>query len=313
MGQLFLPVVQWSAVGVRGICTRQLVSTPTQSNSYQIVVNLHSTGSNPSSYSKTRVQGSQTGPIKPGVLLNGGSVFERSRPQYETVPASSFVSVKSAGAKGDGSTDDSNAIQSVFNNAQPGQIVYFDHGAYIITKTIAVPKNIKITGEIWPLIMASGPNFQDQTKPIPVFQVGQPGDVGSVEMSDLIFETAGPCPGAILMEWNVAQSSQGATGLWDVHFRIGGTAGTQLQSNTCAKNPSVIAPANPNCEAAFLLMHITASGSCYLENVWYWVADHELDLSDHSQVNIYNGRGLLVESQGPVWMYGTVKLLPFQT
>jgi hypothetical protein len=94
--------------------------------------------------------------------------------------------------------------------------------------------------------MASGSAFSDQSRPTPVFQVGQVGDTGSVEMSDLLFETQGPQPGAILVEWNVADPSgqQGSSGMWDVHFRIGGTAGTKLQSNTCAKNPAVIAPAN---------------------------------------------------------------------
>jgi hypothetical protein len=50
-------------------------------------------------------------------------------------------------------------------------------------------------------------------------------------------------------------------------------------------------------------MHITKTGSLYMENVWGWVADHDLDT--HVQLNVYNGRGLLVESTGPVWMYGT--------
>ena len=47
------------------------------------------------------------------------------------------------------------------------------------------------------------------------------------------------------------------------------------------------------------------SSNGYFENVWLWTADHELDQDDHSQIDIYNGRGMLVESQGPVWMYGT--------
>jgi glucan 1,3-beta-glucosidase len=54
-----------------------------------------------------------------------------------------------------------------------------------------------------------------------------------------------------------------------------------------------------------MLLHLTETGSGYFENTWFWVADHELDLADHSQINIYNGRGVLVESTGPVWMYGT--------
>ena len=260
--------------------------------------------------SSTNVQGPMTAPTKPANLLaSDGRFFERTKPQYENIPSSSFVSVKSAGAKGDGKTDDSDAIQKVFDSANSNQIVYFDHGAYIVTKTIKVPTNIKITGEIWPLIMASGTAFSNAASPAPVLQVGQPGDTGAVEMSDLMIETKGPAPGAILMEWNLgATSTQGASGLWDVHFRIGGTAGTELQSDKCAKNPPV--PVSPStvaeCSGAFLLLHVTSKGSVYLENDWFWVADHELDRSDHAQINIFNGRGVLIESsEGPVWLYGT--------
>jgi len=257
--------------------------------------------------SQVAIHGALAAPKKPAGLLNAaGAIFERAKPQYEALPSSAFLSVKSAGAKGDGVTDDTAAIQAIFNKATSGQIVYFDHGAYLITSTVKVPANIKITGEIWPLIMASGAAFSDQTKPVPAFQVGQPGDVGAVEMSDLIFTTKGPAPGATLMEWNVGSTTQGSSGMWDVHFRIGGFAGTDLQSDKCKKNPSVTAPANPECIGAFLLLHVTKQASIYLENNWFWVADHELDLSDHSQINIFNGRGVLIESaQGPTWLYGT--------
>ncbi|OWP03326.1 1,3-beta glucanase [Marssonina coronariae] len=254
------------------------------------------------------VQGPQTAIAKPASLLNSaGNVFTRSKPQYEKEPLSAFKSAKAAGAKGDGVTDDTAAIQALFNSVTASDIVYFDHGAYVVTNTIKVPKNIRITGEIWPLIMAGGSStFKDQNNPKPVFQVGQPGDVGTVEMSDIIFETLGPQPGAILMEWNVKGTSQGSTALWDVHFRIGGSAGTQLQSNTCSKNPTVTAPANEACIGAYMLLHITSKASAYLENTWFWVSDHELDLADHNQINIYNGRGVLITSEeGPVWLYGT--------
>jgi glucan 1,3-beta-glucosidase len=254
------------------------------------------------------VQGSSSTATKPANLLtSSGAIFSRSKPQYEKVAVGSFLSTKDNGAKGDGVTDDTAAIQALFNRAGAGDVVYFDHGAYVITSTVKVPKNIRITGEIWPLIMAGGStSFKDQANPQPVFQVGQPGDTGSVEISDLMFETLGPQPGAILVEWNVAQSSQGSAGMWDVHFRVGGSAGTKLQSDVCSKNPTVTAPANPACEGAFMLLHITNQATCYLENNWLWVADHELDRADHNQINIFNGRGVLVESaNGPVWMYGT--------
>ena len=237
--------------------------------------------------------------------MDGANVFQRAKPQYENVPVSSFVSVKSKGAKGDGVSDDTAALQQIFDSATPDQIVYFDHGAYVISDTVRVPKNIKITGEIWPLIMVQGSAFQDINNPKPAFQVGQPGDFGSVEMSDLVFETIGPAPGAIIMEWNVAQTSQGSAGMWDVNFRIGGTAGTQLQQDTCQANVTGSFEFKPQCAGAFLLMHITQQASGYFENCWFWVADHELDQPLHNQTNIYNGRGLLVESQGPVWLYGT--------
>ncbi|KAL7974408.1 glycoside hydrolase family 55 protein [Trichoderma sp. SZMC 28014] len=251
------------------------------------------------------VQGTRAAVSKPTVLTTGGKVFTKSKPQYETVAASNFVSVKAHGAKGDGSTDDTAAIQAVFNSATSGQIVYFDHGAYLVTNTIKVPANIKIVGEIWPLIVVGGSNFKDMNNPKPVWQVGQPGDTGNVEIQDIMFETQGPQPGAIIVEWNVAGATQGSAGLWDVHWRIGGSAGTQLQSNTCVKTPTQTTSPNPSCYGAFLLLHVTSSASIYMENTWLWVADHELDLSDHSQVNIYNGRGLLLESTKGAWLWGT--------
>ncbi|EGS20359.1 exo-beta-1,3-glucanase-like protein [Thermochaetoides thermophila DSM 1495] len=255
------------------------------------------------------VQTTEQAIVKPNVLLDPatGKVFTRSRPQYEDVPVSSFVSVKANGAKGDGVTDDTDAIQAIFDSVTPEQIVYFDHGAYIITKTVRVPPNIRITGEALPLILAGGDSFfKDQANPKPVFQVGQPGERGRVEMSDLIFGTAGPQPGAIMMEWNVAGMEPGAAGLWDVHTRIGGYAGTQLELEQCAKNPNITNPIKPECFGSFLMLHVTPGGSAYLENTWYWVADHALEPEARDQqIDVFNGRGVLIEGDGPVWGWGT--------
>lgn len=298
-----------SSTGATILAGGSVVSSWAQGNAYTTgddgSASASTCASAAASATNTTIQGTLTALAKPATLMDGSKIFERSKPQYEGVASSSFVSVKSAGAKGDGVSDDTAALQSAMNSLTPDQILYFDYGAYVVTSTIKVPSKIKMTGEIWPLIMASGTAFANQASPAPVFQVGQPGDTGAVEMSDLIFQTKGPAPGAIMIEWNVAETSQGASGMWDVHMRIGGSAGTSLQSNTCAKNPNVTANYNPKCEGAFLLLHVTTKATIYLENNWFWVADHELDLSDHNQINIYNGRGVLVESQGPVWMYGT--------
>ncbi|CAK7562702.1 MAG: hypothetical protein SEPTF4163_000554 [Sporothrix epigloea] len=257
----------------------------------------------------TAIQESHLTITKPHSLLDtNGKVYTRSRPQYETVDVTKFVSVKAHGAKGDGVTDDTAIIQAVFNNVTSDQVVYFDHGAYLVTDTIIVPKNARITGEVWPVIMAGGNrSFSDASRTKAVFQVGQPGDAGAVEISDLIFATLGPQPGAVMIEWNLKGTTAGAAGIWDSHVRIGGAAGTNLQLAECAKSPTEAAAANPNCLGAGLMLHITSSASAvYIENAWFWAADHDLEPSaNSSQINVFNGRGVLVESQGPVWMVGT--------
>lgn len=89
--------------------------------------------------------------------------------------------------------------------------------------------------------------------------------------------------------------------MWDCHFRVGGATGTDLQLGDCPKGTSV----NTDCMAATMLLHVTETGSGYFENVWAWVADHDLDVSvdganttTATQLNIYGARGVLIESQG---------------
>ncbi|KAK5091266.1 hypothetical protein LTR05_001447 [Lithohypha guttulata] len=260
--------------------------------------------------SKILQQNMNAAPIPSSLLTSDGSVFERSKPQYIDVPKESFISVKTFGATGDGTTDDSDAVQRAMDTVTTDQILYFDHGAYVITKTVNVPANIRIVGEIWPLIMISGANFRDQNNPIPGFRVGQSGEKGNVEISDMMFETKGATPGAIMMEWNVEEASQGSAGMWDTHFRVGGSAGTELSQPQCDSRTSKTF--RSECAASFLMMHITQSASAYFEATWFWVADHDLDLprgprlnANDTQISIFNGRGVLVESQGPVWLWGT--------
>jgi glucan 1,3-beta-glucosidase len=247
-------------------------------------------------------------PERPASLVGQNGFFERSKPQYENVPLSSFVSVKDKGAKGDGKTDDTAALQEAINGLTNGQVLFIDHGAYVITKTVTIPaeKNVKIVGEIWPLLMGNGKFFADQANPKPVIQVGEKsGDAGTFEMSDVIVTTKGALPGGILIEWNVNSKEQGGAGLWDVHMRVGGFQGTELQSDKCAKSPNATHTPNEECIGSFMQLHVTKKSNGLFENCWAWVADHELDLPDHSQIDIYNGRGMVIESQGPVWLYGT--------
>ncbi len=76
---------------------------------------------------------------------------------------------------------------------------------------------------------------------------------------------------------------------------------TNLEADKCAREQ----PLKDSCRASFLGLHLTKQSSAYIENVWVWTADHDLDYRNRAQVNILSGRGILVEScDGPVWMYG---------
>ncbi|KAH6665999.1 pectate lyase superfamily protein-domain-containing protein [Halenospora varia] len=256
----------------------------------------------------TKIQNSVSAFPRPASLLSGGgNYYYRSKPQYANLPSSSFSSVRSAGAKGDGVTDDTAALQAVINSAtSAGKIVYVDSGIYKITSFINIPPGAKIVGEAYPTIMASGSYFQDMANPVPVVRVGVAGDTGVVELSDLIISTQGACAGATLIQWNLASPSSSPSGMWDVHTRIGGFAGSNLQVPQCATGA---AQPNTACYAAFMSMRITSSGSgVYMENVWLWTADHDLDDSANAntRVTIYSGRGLSVESTvGNIWLIGT--------
>jgi len=232
--------------------------------------------------------------------------FEKPKPQYENYDVTAFVSVKDEGAHGDGKTDDTVAIQTVLYRYAGCRIIFFPAGTYILSKTVVVPAGTRIVGEAWSTLMADGAAFQDPNNPVPMVQVGNPGDVGVVEMSDLLFTSRGPQTGAILVQWNIQDPSgaQGSAGMWDCHFRVGGAAGNDQQIGTCPKYQ----PPTTACMGTFMLLHITTTASVYLENIWAWTADHDLDAfgADMSgQISVFNGRGILVESTSAAWLYGT--------
>lgn len=242
----------------------------------------------------------------PGLLDRSGSIFGQSRPQYEGYPATSFVSAKSNGCAGDGTTDDTAAINTLLQKvAGTSNVAYFEHGAYLVKDTITVPPNVLMTGEIWSLIVADSASFNDESNPKPVFQVGlSGGEQGFLQISDFVFETNGPAPGAVMIEWNL-QSNQGESGMWDTHVRIGGSAGTNLEFAQCEQFNGTT-PINKQCEGVFLMFHATKPASgVYLENTWFWVADHALDADAPKKVTIYSGRGVLIQSTGPTWLWGT--------
>ncbi|GAO20014.1 hypothetical protein UVI_02051160 [Ustilaginoidea virens] len=227
--------------------------------------------------------------------------FHRTRPSYADPGNSQIFNVKDYGAKGDGSADDTAALNHILDvAANVSGIVYFPHGVYIIKDTLDVPVGSRIIGQAWPQIMATGDKFDDMANPRAAVRVGAVGSVGVMEIQCMLFTVRGPTAGAILVEWNVHESTQGSAGLWDSHFRVGGAKGSDLQKAECPKTAQ-----NTGCMAASMLMHMTEKSSGYLENVWMWVADHDMEDADQVQINVFAARGILIESRGPTWLWGT--------
>ena len=220
-----------------------------------------------------KARGSIAPTKRPAALLDGqGKYYERSKPQYGDIPLSQFLSARTLGATGDGHTDDTDALNAaILQASQTGKILFLDAGYYKVTSTISIPPGTIIVGEaLASIILSSGPFFDDINAPKPVVQIARPGEMGRVELSDIFVSTQGRQAGAILIEYNLGTYTDEPSGLWDVHTRIGGFAGSDLQTAQCEKTPNVaITSSNlaQQCIAAYMSVHVTKFGAgLYMEN-----------------------------------------------
>ncbi|PPQ99276.1 hypothetical protein CVT26_014092 [Gymnopilus dilepis] len=249
----------------------------------------------------TYKQGTVPAPVKASSLLDAnGRIVSRGHPQYADLDVSNFVSARDNGATGDGVTDDTAALQALFDNFSSCKVIFLDAGFYIVSSTLTIPAGTRLVGEAWSVIAGKGEAFQDQENPQAVVKVGEEGSQGQTEITDIVFTTVGPAAGAIVVEWNVKEPDglKAGAGMWDTHIRLAGSAGTDLQIANCPTSGT-------DCFAAFMSLHITSQATGYFEGTWVWLADHDLDAPDQDQITVYAGRGILSESQGPVWMIGT--------
>ncbi|KAK1758033.1 pectate lyase superfamily protein-domain-containing protein [Echria macrotheca] len=253
---------------------------------------------------------------QPKSLKRGHLYYERPKPQYESYPASSFLSARTYGAVGDGVTDDTKALNTLFQAvAENGnRIAFLDAGYYKVCDTVYIPSGAHVVGEaLAAVIMGAGPKYADMENPYPVVMIGKPGEEGCIEMSDVIVSTQGATAGAVLIQYNLhtpsdetgPASGDGPSGLWDVHVRIGGFAGSQLQTAECPITPNAAGYINKNCIAAHTSMHITQhAGNLYMENNWLWVADHDIEDLNMTRISVYAGRGMLIEGS-QIWLVGS--------
>ncbi|KAL2017482.1 hypothetical protein VTK56DRAFT_2078 [Thermocarpiscus australiensis] len=218
------------------------------------------------------------------------------------VDASNFYNAKWY-AYGDGVTDDTQNLQDLlFYCSEFNLILFLPAGSYMISSTLFIPSNTYIVGEVWSQLVAYGSYFEDEANPQVMLYVGNPGDQGVVEMQDLLFTSVGNLAGLDVMQWNIQGSSPAAAAMWDCHFRIGGALGTQLQVAQCPKLSGGI---KPECIAGSSALIVAPWASPYFENMWVWIADHDIDDAANTQIDIYFGRGIIDLSTNPAWFWGT--------
>lgn len=98
----------------------------------------------------------------------------------------------------------------------------------------------------------------------------------------------------------MAGKQPGDVGIWNSHFRVGGAAGSKVKT-ACSTTAD-------QCMAAWGMIHLTNTSSAYVENMWGWTADHDLDGGPDSVPGapiIAVGRGALIEATTGTWLVGT--------
>ncbi|OQD71379.1 hypothetical protein PENPOL_c001G06095 [Penicillium polonicum] len=238
---------------------------------------------------------------RPAPLLVNDKFFTKAQPTYQDYHTGDIVNVKTVSGhtvKGDGKTDDTESLNAILaENADSCKVTYIPFGVYRVSDTIFVPVGTRIVGEAWSVISAYGDKFKDSDNPRPVIQLGNAGDIGVIEIQDMRFSVGEILPGAKIIEINAAGDQPGDIGLWNTMAMVGGTADTSISGSCTSQDPK-------DCMAAFMVMHLTKSSSAYIENLWGWTADHNLD-SESLLTIISTGRGILVESTKGTWLTGT--------
>ncbi|KAI2631894.1 glycoside hydrolase family 55 protein [Hypoxylon sp. NC1633] len=229
---------------------------------------------------------------------SSGSFYRLPPPTYKEYGVEQIVNVKDVPGHpvaGDGKADDTASLQAIIDKYAGCKVLFFPYGIYLVTDTLVFPPGSRVFGEAWSAISATGSRFINPGAPVPMVKVGEPGDVGVAQFSDMLFTVEDVLPGCTLLEVNMAGENPGDVGFWNTHFRVGGAADTQIQDKCTTDDPS-------QCKAAFMLAHFTASSSAYVDNMWGWTADHDLDGGNAQTISV--GRGILIESTKPSWFIG---------
>ena len=237
------------------------------------------------------------------LLTSNGRYIHVPAPSYQEYSFSQFLDVRNVPnlpVHGDGTHDDTASLSAIITKYAQSKILFFPHGSYLISSTLYFPSGSRIIGEAWSTISASGAYFKNAGLPKPLVRVGLPGEKGTAQFTDMLFTVSDILPGCILLEVNMAGLQPGDVGFWNTHIRVGGATDSAIRTK-CASNDA------RSCQAAFMLVHLTASSSTYIENMWAWTADHDLDGGGgNTKQSISTGRGMLIEATtAGTWLHGT--------
>lgn len=181
-------------------------------------IDLWATGRRYNGTKGSTVAGDVDAPKKGERLLQDGKLFYRPRPQYEGVGADGFLVATAEGCNNDGTGDQKDNINAFLQKANAaGKIAFFPAGIYRVGGTVQIPTGSRVQGSVWSQIQGGGFHFNDINNPQVVVQVGNRGDVGSVEIVEMMFTVTGATAGAIVLEWNVHEDKQGS-GMFAVFF-----------------------------------------------------------------------------------------------
>lgn len=147
-----------------------------------------------------------TTPRSSALLGPGSQYFTMAPPTYSQYSASQFINVKNVSGlpvHGDGVTDDTANINAILKKSAGCKIVYFPAGTYIVTSTVFIPPGSIIFGDAYAsAISATGSFFGNANASQPMVLLGNAGDVGVAQISDMIFTVADILPGCQLVSWS---------------------------------------------------------------------------------------------------------------
>jgi glucan 1,3-beta-glucosidase len=137
------------------------------------------------------------------LTVDGNSYFAMKPPTYEDFAVDQVVNVKTVAnlpVRGDGNTDDTANINAVLLKSV-GKLVYFPAGTYIVTDSLVIPPESRIVGDAYAssISAAFSPRFNNPDAPTAMVKLGNPGDVGVGQISDMLFTVSDVLPGCKLV------------------------------------------------------------------------------------------------------------------